>query len=258
MSKFSDQWFHSFIKMLDWPRDSFSLPKTQAHRGAWSKAEGVLENSLEAIESAKASGFPMVEVDIQLSRDGIPVVYHDETLDRLHAKALSIRGTDASELWEVARVPTLQMILELKPAPGLFNLELKTSRIEGEALERKVVEVIRRTHSADRIMFSSFNPASLWKVAQYLPHVPRAWIVSADEHPKNHWSLRNLSHGLYLPFHLFHFNHESLSQAFLTSIRAHGWKFGLWTLPGDTDVQRYFDLGASTLILDPTASDTGE
>ncbi|RYZ69307.1 MAG: MFS transporter, partial [Proteobacteria bacterium] len=65
-----------------WPKGALSIPKYQAHRGFRPTAD-VQENTLNAFRRAKASGAEMVECDVQLSRDGHAVIFHDADLVRI-------------------------------------------------------------------------------------------------------------------------------------------------------------------------------
>jgi glycerophosphoryl diester phosphodiesterase len=62
------------------PRPIFDRPI--AHRGLHNRALGVIENSRSAFEAAIARNFH-IECDVQLSRDGVPVIFHDDDLERL-------------------------------------------------------------------------------------------------------------------------------------------------------------------------------
>jgi glycerophosphoryl diester phosphodiesterase len=53
-----------------------------AHRGLHDRAKGIIENTASAFEAACRHGFT-IECDVQLSRDGIPMIFHDDDLDRL-------------------------------------------------------------------------------------------------------------------------------------------------------------------------------
>jgi glycerophosphoryl diester phosphodiesterase len=68
-----------------------------AHRGLHDKAKGVIENTLRAAEAAIAGGFS-IECDIQISKDGEPFVFHDETLDRLTGASGRLNGRTAPEI----------------------------------------------------------------------------------------------------------------------------------------------------------------
>ncbi len=105
-----------------------------AHRG-WHKIH--IENTMEAFRAAYEAGCHMVEFDVQLSRDGIPVVFHDDDCKRLAGKrdnvfdldwkdlqALNLRGTGKAGGLPSYRIPSLEQFLHefgCKP----FYLELK-------------------------------------------------------------------------------------------------------------------------------------
>lgn len=59
-------------------------PFIVAHRGAWGPAP---ENSTRSIETAVAAGYDVAEIDVRLSADGIPMAFHDDTLDRMTGHA---------------------------------------------------------------------------------------------------------------------------------------------------------------------------
>lgn len=108
-----------------------------AHRG-WHKVH--IENTLEAFHAAYEAGCHMVEFDVQLSRDGVPVVFHDDDCRRLTGKgdnvfdlewkalrALSMKGKGKPGGKDVYRIPSLEQFLaEFGSKP--FYLELKIPR----------------------------------------------------------------------------------------------------------------------------------
>ena len=70
-----------------------------AHRGLW--GEGIPENSLAAFRRAAEHGFA-IELDVQLSRDGEVMVFHDYTLDRVCGKAGRPCDFTAAELSQIS------------------------------------------------------------------------------------------------------------------------------------------------------------
>lgn len=81
-----------------------------AHRGL--HGEGVPENALAAAEAAIAAGMG-IECDIQLSRDGVPMVFHDWELDRLTDRKGTVTSFDAAELQEISILKSRQTITRL-------------------------------------------------------------------------------------------------------------------------------------------------
>ena len=63
-------------------RPSWLTARPVAHRGYHDRDAGRIENTIPAVEAAIARGFA-IECDLQLTRDDVPIVFHDDTLDRL-------------------------------------------------------------------------------------------------------------------------------------------------------------------------------
>jgi len=158
--------------------------KIWAHRGCSFQYP---ENTLAAFEAAcRLPGLKGIELDIQLSRDGEPVVFHDETLDRLMDCSGNVRDFTAAELqamkfraWEgeeteTVRIPTLEEVLQLVKPYALekgicINIELKNGKVPYEGMEEKAVSLAERYGLEQWIVFSSFNGESLRKIKAINP-----------------------------------------------------------------------------------------
>jgi glycerophosphoryl diester phosphodiesterase len=144
-----------------------------AHRGSRREAP---ENTLPAFEYALGLGVDGVEFDVQLTADGVPVVIHDETVDRTTDGSgpvvgfafEQLRELDASDGFEGfggVRIPTLDEVLDLVLPSGLaVNIELKNSEEDYPGLEEKVLEAVSTRGVAERVVLSSFNHYSLKKL----------------------------------------------------------------------------------------------
>ena len=142
------------------------IPVLWGHRGASALAT---ENTLAAFRRAETIGAHMIELDVQLTRDGEVIVMHDDTLDRttdghgpVCARTLAeLRGLDAGSWFGVEfaaeTVPTLAQVLACVRLP--INVELKAGG--GDGLEARTLDVVRAAGALDRIVFSCFDPASL-------------------------------------------------------------------------------------------------
>ena len=139
-----------------------------AHRGASMLAP---ENTLAALRLAHSAGAAWVECDVQLTRDDVPVIIHDETLGRttnLSGKLCDytykqIQECDAgswfSERFSSERIPTLTQWLQLSAELGLsINLELK-GNYRYQVCVEKVLQTIESYWPKDRELplLSSFN-----------------------------------------------------------------------------------------------------
>ena len=162
------------------------LTRPIAHRGLHNKAEGVIENSPSAFAAAIAAGYP-IELDLQLSRDGVAMVFHDDTLDRLTAETGAVRDRDAATLETLTlkggsdRIPTLARVLEQVDGAVPLLIELKDQHgamgdTDG-ALERAALDALKGYDGAFALM--SFNPSMVAKVAELSPDTPRGFIGCA-------------------------------------------------------------------------------
>lgn len=103
-----------------------------AHRGLHDGNRLRWENTLSAFEAAVAAGCA-IECDVHLSADGVPVVFHDDELERLTGRQGSVHSKTAAELGEMAiggtrdRIPTLAQVLDVVAARVPLVIELKAS-----------------------------------------------------------------------------------------------------------------------------------
>lgn len=165
-----------------------------AHRAYHALAEGRPENSRAAIRAAIAAGYG-IEIDLQLSRDGVPMVFHDETLERLTPQTGWLCDFDAATLQTIPltggdeTIPTLAEILTLVAGRVPLLIELKDQTL-------RMAETDGRLESATAALLAaydgpvavmSFNPHCIAHMARLAPSVPRGLTTSAydpaDWHP---------------------------------------------------------------------------
>ncbi|KZY50621.1 phosphodiesterase [Sulfitobacter sp. KE29] len=164
-----------------------------AHRALHDLAAGRPENSRAAVRAAVDAGLG-IEIDLQLSADGKPMVFHDYGLERLTAEQGAVRLRDASALAAIPLkggdegIPTLEDILDLVAGRVPLLVEFKDQ--DGAmgpdvgALEAAAAELLGRYRGDLAVM--SFNPHSVRALARLLPEVPRGLTTSAyrpDEWP---------------------------------------------------------------------------
>lgn len=144
-----------------------------AHRGL--HGEGLIENSRSAFVAAAAAGYG-VELDVQLSADGVPVVFHDTSLGRLVDSSRRVGELTAAELGQLALldgdegIPTLAQALEvLQDTPAM--LELKTRQLRAGGLEAAVAGLL--AEHPGPVGVASFNPVSLRWFRKRAPSVVR-------------------------------------------------------------------------------------
>lgn len=161
--------------------DPQEIPLILAHRGASGERP---ENTLAAFARAIEVGAHGVELDVQLSKDGAPIVIHDERLDRttdgrgwVYDRTLAeLQHLDAGSWFAPAygreRIPLLRDVLDLVgPQARVINVELKNDRIPYSGLETKVVEELGARGLLTKTVVSSFNHGSLRTVKAIAPSV---------------------------------------------------------------------------------------
>ena len=135
-----------------------------AHRGDHRDAP---ENSLAAFATALAlPACDGLEFDVRLSRDGVPVVVHDETLERVQERPDLVAALTAEDLGGHG-IPTLENVLAVVPRSAFLDVELKVDA--GSA----VVEALRlgRGERLENTVISSFDPGALMGIRT----LERAW-----------------------------------------------------------------------------------
>lgn len=168
-----------------------SLPKAflttpLAHRAYHSRKDRRPENSAGAIKAAIAAGYG-IEIDLQLSSDGVAMVFHDEQLDRLTAEKGPVNARTAKALSQILLldcdegIPRLTEVLALVAGwvPLLIEIKDQTETMaetDGR-LEAATAAALASYNGPIAVM--SFNPHSIAHMARLAPNVPRGLTTSA-------------------------------------------------------------------------------
>jgi len=157
---------------------NFSLPKLIGHRGVKDLKP---ENTLESISTAFDFGLECVEIDVKISKDNIPLLLHDDTLDRTTNGSGLVCDFTFDEISQLdagyyfyksktkIKVPSLINVLELvKKKHKYLNIELKPNKKHEVLNVKKVLEEIKNT-SYNKIFFSSFDLLSCVSLKESSP-----------------------------------------------------------------------------------------
>lgn len=157
-----------------------------AHRALHNRRAGRPENSPGAIRAAVAAGYA-IEIDLQLSRDGQAMVFHDEKLDRLTQETGLVRDRGAAELGQITlrdcaeAIPTLPQVLDMIAGQVPLLIEIKDQTdVMGETdgrLEAATAAALARYQGPVAVM--SFNPHSMAHMARLAPKIARGLTTSA-------------------------------------------------------------------------------
>jgi glycerophosphoryl diester phosphodiesterase len=165
-------------------------PLVIAHRGDSAHRP---ENTLVSFASALEVGATLVELDVQLTRDGEVVVLHDVTLDRTTDGSGDVRELTLAEVravsagypaqfgsaWIGERVPTLAEVLGLVRGRARVMIEVKGESVSDDeegGVEARTVEVVRRLGMADRVAIISFEHRALLRLRRLAPEITRGHL----------------------------------------------------------------------------------
>ncbi|MGI9825114.1 glycerophosphodiester phosphodiesterase [Agromyces sp. Marseille-Q5079] len=145
---------------LDPPR-----PRILAHRGL---AIDAPENTLLAFERARSAGAGYLETDVRLTRDGVVVIAHDDTIERIAGRDAAVADLTIDELRRIElgqgqTFCTLAEALDAFPA-ARFNIDVKSADAVGPA-----ADVIRSAAASDRVLLTSFSDARRRRLAELVP-----------------------------------------------------------------------------------------
>lgn len=207
--------------------------KVVAHRGYSGRYP---ENTMLAFEKAVEAGCDEIELDVQMTKDGVVVVLHDERIDRTTDGSGFVRDYTYEELkkfnaaagWNgrhgIVAVPSFEEYLGwVKDQPVTTNIEFKTSIYYYEGLEEKTIELLRRYHLEKKVMFSSFNYVSLLKAREMEPEIP-CGILADDELGNAGYFCKEYG------FECYHPNGNKLTAQAVESCKRYGIRINAWTI----------------------------
>ncbi len=230
-----------------------------AHRGG-----GILapENTLAGIREGHARGYGGVEFDVMLAREEVPVLMHDDTLERTTDGAGALADKSADELarldagsWRDARfkgepVPRFAAVARLCIELGLFaNVEMKPYAPGGDAVAINTGR-IAATATRDywkgapvQPLISSFSASALEAALAAAPEMPRAYLF--DEVPDD-WQARLEK----LDCVALHCNAKKLGPELAADIKRAGYALMCWTVNDPARGRTLFDWGVDAICTD--------
>ncbi|HEV2582971.1 MAG TPA: glycerophosphodiester phosphodiesterase family protein [Ktedonobacteraceae bacterium] len=237
-----------------------------AHRGGSALAP---ENTLAAFRNALRYPIDAVELDVQMSRDGQVIVFHDNTLERLTNGSGNILDHDFADLrslnaaahfpggWPAPQqMPTLREVFELVKGRAQVYIEIKTSKRDGVTgryphLVESVIADVRAAYMLGQVYIISFDWTVLPEIKAMEPVLPVGALVSKDA-----WDPQKAPFGVLaelvksLGFEWLNMDFKLYAPDMPAIVHANGLKIGLWTVNTLDDLRNCAADGVDSLTSD--------
>lgn len=219
------------------------------HRGG---AEEVVENTLEAFKYSSEMGFTFMETDVQCSKDGHVVVFHDEDLERMAGMKkkicdLSYREINGIILQGGLKIPSLNELLssfkDLR-----FNIDVKAD----EALEG-TVQIVKDHKALNRVCFASFSSRRLDQIRNLAGPNGCTSMGTREILQARIGSFGiplNLSSGYCAQVPLSQWGLPLVTVNFINYLKKKGKLIHVWTIDEDQEMKRLISMGVNGIMTD--------
>ncbi|MFD3447804.1 glycerophosphodiester phosphodiesterase [Microbacteriaceae bacterium 4G12] len=223
------------------------------HRGA---AGTYPENTMPSFYAAERLGAQGIELDVQMTKDGVVVVIHDETVDRTtNGKGLVSEYTyeeltklNASYTFQkktgFCSIPSLAEVLNwIQTNKLLLNIELKNNKVAYRGLEEEVITLVRKYELEKRVILSSFNHYSMKKCHGVAPDIETALLYR--EGPRSPWFYAKK-----MGASAVHPNYKYISTTLIERTLAHDIAVRPYTVNNEQKMREFMELNISGIITD--------
>lgn len=224
-----------------------------AHRGASGYTP---ENTMAAFQKAVEINADSIELDIRLSKDGIPVICHDAKIKRTSNGTGFVHELTLAELKQYdfgswygdefteERIPTLEeVLLFLKDQDITINIEIKNGPIIQPGIEKKMLDLVYKYGFEDRVWISSFDHQCLHRVAALDKDIKIGFIF--------HMNLINIfdyidNSGIE-PYSI-HPNYFYITEEMIAEAHRRNYKVFAYTVDDEKVGKQYFDMGVDGMV----------
>ncbi|WP_339804067.1 glycerophosphodiester phosphodiesterase family protein [uncultured Marinobacter sp.] len=226
------------------PADSVT---NTAHRGASLVAP---ENSLSAILQAIADGADYIEIDVRLTADKVPVLWHDSDMRRVFGLEGAISGVSLEEVmdrdagsWFNAgfsgqRIVTLQEAIDAVRGKAGLYVDLKPD-LHTPELTQKVIELLQHNDMIEHSILAAAQPGILREAKWLEPDLETTLLAQFVVGPLDSTSFDNL--GL---------RHNRVNAATIAEAHRKGYELHVWTVNSASAMARFMDMGVDNIITD--------
>ncbi|HET6527840.1 MAG TPA: glycerophosphodiester phosphodiesterase family protein [Balneolaceae bacterium] len=229
-----------------------------AHRGA---SAYFPENTMVAFEAALKMEADMIEVDVTLSKDGIPVIFHDPQLNAHSSGKGFVSNYTLNELKKLdaglwfhreflgEKIPTLEEVLAFASGKIALNIEIKPEAVTDETqggIEEKCIELIREYGMDNYVLFSSFDYRSLKHLRKLDSKIPVALLYAKFQ------AGRKSPYELVSTYQADAFNcsYTQFTQRRRANLKEHQIPFFIYTINSKKRMKKLIDAGVSGIFTD--------
>ena len=222
-----------------------------AHRGGSLLTANLgIENTIRAFENAVRLGFRYIETDVQVTSDGVPVIFHDDTVSRVTGESGQISSLPYSRLKHLRvggrePIPTLDEVLEHFPHVR-FNIDMKVDRAT-----ELLADTIGRHNAQDRVCVGSFRRTRLRRFRRLRPEVATAFSPLAVAALRLGFRPRNGAvFQVPLRYSFWGFPVTLVTPRRVAAIHDYGRKVHVWTVDDPRVMHELIDWGVDGIITD--------
>ncbi|MEX1062152.1 MAG: glycerophosphodiester phosphodiesterase family protein [Balneolaceae bacterium] len=229
-----------------------------AHRGA---SFHTPENTMPAFKKAHELGADMIELDILLTRDLVPVVFHDARLNKKtdgtgfvrDHMLKDIKGLEAGSwfhpVFAGTRIPTLEEVLQWAAGKIALNIEIKKETVGGEdatGAADSAVKLVREYRMENHVIFSSFSYRVIERLKRFAPEIRCGLLYTRDFRGD-----RNIGRFLnkYLP-DTFHCHWRQLNRHLKQVLKERNIPLFVYTVNSEENMRRTIKAGADGIFTD--------
>lgn len=228
------------------------------HRGARAYYP---ENTMPSFRGALEKGAEMIELDVQLSKDGVPVVFHDAGLKRCTNGRGRVSDYTLEELRQLdagswfahrfagTRIPTLREVLSFAAGTIALNIEIKTEAVTDSlenGVEEKCLRMVKQFGMEDHVIFSSFDYRALQHLRQLDRHIPVALLynkeLSQGKSPAQLTQAYDVD--------AFNCSRRELGRRWARNLRKHEIPFLVYTVNNPKHMRQLIENGAAGIFTD--------
>ena len=202
-----------------------------SHRG-YGKRGKIAENTIEAVRASTDQGFTIHEIDVRVSKDNIPILFHGPKLQMTTSGLGRIETQSYENLKKINwgtyledkknyKISTLKELLKSQPSNIIFNIEIKRDWYQLLGKEKCIVDIVKPYKN---VFFSSFNLISLLQIRRYLPDIGIGLLIT----PGFLFRFRLWLYQLLILPDFIHAPQEVASESFIREMNDKGYNTVFW------------------------------